>query len=192
MPALLFVAFVVMPLVELYVIVQVGQNIGVLPTIGLLLLVSVLGAWLVRREGARTWRSFRLALAENRVPARETADGALVIFGGALLLTPGFVSDVLGLLCILPPTRAALRKMVLSVAVRQFGLGRRVMSARDNLERVQRVQRVARKAGRMRAAGRRPANVRPADAPATSPDRTGPAAPTDPGGPAGPAGPAGT
>jgi UPF0716 protein FxsA len=120
MGAFLVVVFIVMPLVELYVLVQVGQAIGVLPTIGLLLVVSFLGAWLVKREGLRTWRAFRAAMAEGRVPGRETADGALVILGGALLLAPGFVTDVLGALCVLPPTRSLLRKAFLAAGTRRF------------------------------------------------------------------------
>jgi UPF0716 protein FxsA len=110
MALILLLAFVVVPIVELYVVVQVGQEIGVLPTILLVVGVSVLGAWLVKREGRRTWRAFTLALHERRVPAREVVDGALVLVGGALLLTPGFVTDVVGLLAVLPPTRAVLRK----------------------------------------------------------------------------------
>jgi UPF0716 protein FxsA len=121
--AVLVLLFVVLPLVELYVIVQVGQAIGVLPTIGLLLLVSFVGAWLVKREGVRAWRAFRLALSEGRVPTRETADGALVIVGGALLLAPGFVTDVVGALCVLPPTRAVVRRLLLRVAGGRLGLG---------------------------------------------------------------------
>ena len=122
MPLLLVVAFVVVPIVELYVIVQVGQQIGVLPTIALLVLDSVLGAWLVRREGRKTWAAFRAALASSKVPAREVADGALVVFGGALLLTPGFTTDVLGLLCVAPPSRAVLRRVLLGFFTSRLGV----------------------------------------------------------------------
>jgi UPF0716 protein FxsA len=122
MPALLFFAFVVVPIAELYVLVQVGQAIGVLPTIVLLLVDSVVGAWLLKREGRKAWTAFRRALDERRVPAREVADGALVIFGGALLLTPGFLSDVLGLLCILPPTRAGLRGVLTGLVAKRLGV----------------------------------------------------------------------
>lgn len=122
MPALLVLALVVVPLVEIYVLVQVGQVIGPLPTIALLLLMSVLGAYLLRREGAKTWRAFRAALAAGRMPAREVADGALVILGGALLLTPGFATDLFGLACVLPPTRAVLRKMVTGLVARRLGV----------------------------------------------------------------------
>jgi UPF0716 protein FxsA len=146
----LLVAFVIMPLVELYVLIQVGHVIGVLPTLGLLVLVSFLGAWLVKREGAKTWRAFRLAMQEGRVPARETADGALVIIGGALLLAPGFVTDVLGALCVLPPTRALVRRLLVAVGGRRFAV---FGLARDGTERVRTVR-----SRRMPAPDRRPAN----------------------------------
>ncbi len=118
---LLVLAFIVVPIIELYVIVQVGQAIGVLATIGLLLAVAFVGSWLVKREGMRTWRAFLTALHERRMPAREVADGALVILGGAMLLTPGFVTDALGLILIVPPTRAVLRKALTSVVARRMG-----------------------------------------------------------------------
>ncbi len=122
MGALLVLALLVVPLVEIYVLVQVGQVIGALPTIALLLLMSLLGAWLLRREGSRTWAAFRRALGTGRVPAKEVADGALVVFGGALLLTPGFATDVLGLACVLPPTRAVLRRLLTGLVARRLGV----------------------------------------------------------------------
>ena len=122
MGGLLVLALVVVPLVEIYVLVQVGQVIGALPTIALLLVMSLLGAWLLRREGARTWAAFRRALGSGRVPAKEVADGALVVFGGALLLTPGFATDVFGLACVLPPTRAVLRRLLTGVVTRRLGV----------------------------------------------------------------------
>ena len=120
MPLLLVLIFLVLPVVELYVLVQVGQLIGVPPAIALLVAVSVLGAWLVKREGVRAWRAFLAAARGGRVPAREAADGALVLFGGALLLTPGFVTDALGLALLLPPTRAVVRRALLAVTMRRF------------------------------------------------------------------------
>jgi UPF0716 protein FxsA len=165
MAALLVLLFLVMPFVELYVILKVGAAIGVLPTIGLLLLDSVLGAWLVKREGAKAWAAFRRAIEEGRVPARETADGALVILGGALLLTPGFVTDVIGLVCVLPPTRALVRRAFVGMAtsratpVRWFVVGH---SGAENVDRVQRVRsRRVPYDDTMPAAGRRPANAPP-------------------------------
>ncbi|TMM03271.1 MAG: FxsA family protein [Actinobacteria bacterium] len=136
--AVLLLLFVVVPLVELYVIIQVGQAIGAVPTIALLLADSVLGSMLMRSQGRAAWRRFQAAVAEGRTPAREVLDGVLVIFGGAFLLTPGFVTDVVGVVLLLPPTRALVRR----------GLVRRLLP------------RMA-----MTAAGRgRPRRGRPADA----------------------------
>ena len=119
---LLFLAFLVVPLVELYVLIQVGQAIGALPTVAILLADSLLGAALMRSQGRAAWRRFLSVSRSGRVPAREVVDGALVIFGGALLLTPGFVTDILGVLLLLPPTRAFVRRyLVKGVAVRMVG-----------------------------------------------------------------------
>jgi UPF0716 protein FxsA len=109
---LLVVIFVAVPIIELFVILQVGQAIGVLPTIALLVVDSVLGSILMRTQGRAAWARFNAALAERRVPAREVVDGVLIVFGGALLLTPGFVTDLLGLSLLLPPTRALLRGVI--------------------------------------------------------------------------------
>jgi UPF0716 protein FxsA len=109
---LLVLLFIVVPIVELFVIIQVGEAIGVLPTIALLIADSVLGSILMRSQGRTAWRRFNAALAEGRIPHREVLDGALVIFGGALLLTPGFVTDILGIVLLLPPTRALVRGVV--------------------------------------------------------------------------------
>ncbi|MFP5218612.1 MAG: FxsA family protein [Actinomycetes bacterium] len=114
-------ALVIVPLIEIYLLIQVGQVLGALPTVALLVLMSVIGGLLLRREGARTWRAFREALHSGRVPAREVADGALVLFGGALLLTPGFFTDALGLACVLPGSRAVLRRLLTGVVARRLG-----------------------------------------------------------------------
>lgn len=112
MPLALVLLFIAVPIAELAVIIQVGQWIGVWPTIALLLLDSILGAALLRAQGRMAWARFNLALAEGRVPAREVFDGAAVLFGGALLLTPGFITDVFGLLLLIPPTRAVVRRLL--------------------------------------------------------------------------------
>jgi len=111
-PLVLLLLFVVVPIVEIYVIVQVGQAIGVLPTIALLIVDAVIGTWLFRREGRRAWEALQQAIGQHRVPTREVADGALIVVGGALMLAPGFVTDGVGLLCVLPPTRAVLRRVL--------------------------------------------------------------------------------
>jgi UPF0716 protein FxsA len=125
MPLLVLVAlFIVVPLVELYVIIQVGQQIGALPTIAILLADSVLGSVLLRSQGRAAWRRFNQAMNAGRVPAREVLDGALVIFGGALLLTPGFITDVVGLALLVPPTRALVRRVLVRVLARRFVVAR--------------------------------------------------------------------
>jgi UPF0716 protein FxsA len=121
-PLVLLLLFVVVPIVEIYVIIQVGQAIGAVPTVLLLIADAVLGTWLFRREGRKAWRALQEAIRAGRVPAREVADGALVVVGGAFLLSPGFVTDVVGLLCVLPPTRALLRRALTGVVgVRLLG-----------------------------------------------------------------------
>ena len=112
MPLLLVLLFIVVPIVELFVIIQVGEAIGVLPTIALLIADSVLGSMLMRSQGRAAWRRFNAAIRDGRIPHREVLDGVLVIFGGALLLTPGFVTDVLGIVLLLPPSRALVRGVV--------------------------------------------------------------------------------
>lgn len=112
--------FVIVPLVEIYLIVQVGQAIGPWWTILILVLDSIAGAALLKHEGAAAWRALRDALGSYRMPARELADGALVLVGGTLLLTPGFVTDVFGFFFILPFTRPIARRALTAVITRKF------------------------------------------------------------------------
>src|SRR3954454_2875150 len=105
----LVLIFIVVPLAELYVIIQVGSAIGLVPTLVLLLLDAVLGSMLLRHQGRAAWIRFNRALAEGRLPHKEVFDGVLVIFGGALLITPGFLTDIIGLILLIPPTRALVR-----------------------------------------------------------------------------------
>ncbi|MDX6202956.1 MAG: protein FxsA [Frankiales bacterium] len=109
----LLVAFIVVPLLEIYVIVQVGQVIGAWWTVFALLAESAFGAWLVRREGAKAWRRLVGELAQGRAPTVAVADGAVILLGGVLLLTPGFLTDLLGFLCVIPVTRPLMRKALL-------------------------------------------------------------------------------
>ena len=123
LPAVLFVLFVALPIVEIYVLVRVGSVIGALPTIALVIGLSAFGAWLVRHEGLGVLQRVRTALDAGQLPARELLDGALILIGGVLLLTPGFVTDVFGLCCLLPPVRTwlirALARRALVVASRR-------------------------------------------------------------------------
>ena len=108
----MFVLLLVVPIVEIAVIVAVGRVIGGWQTFFLLLVESALGAWLMRREGSKTWQSLLVALQTGRMPSRELADAALVLIGGTLLLTPGFVTDVFGFFFVLPVTRPFARRLL--------------------------------------------------------------------------------
>jgi UPF0716 protein FxsA len=112
MPLLLVLLFIVVPIAELALLIQVGQLIGVWWTILLLVADAILGSWLLKTQSRAAWRRFNEALADGRVPHREVVDGVLVIFGGVLLLTPGFITDVFGLLFLFPPTRVLLRGLL--------------------------------------------------------------------------------
>jgi UPF0716 protein FxsA len=118
--ALLLILFIVVPIVELYVIIQIGGAIGVLPTLALLLADAVLGSLLLRHQGRGAWRRFNAALTERRFPGREVADGLMIAVGGTLLLTPGFVTDIAGLLLLIPPTRAIARRLLRGFVARRF------------------------------------------------------------------------
>lgn len=122
MVGVLLLLFLIVPLAELYVIIQVGQAFGALNTIALLILVSVAGAWLVKREGIGVWRRFQRQVSAGAVPGREIADGVMILFAGALLMTPGFLTDILGVFLLLPPVRAALRAGFLHRAARRAGV----------------------------------------------------------------------
>jgi UPF0716 protein FxsA len=128
MVPILAVAFILIPLAELAVLIAVGDWIGLVPTLVLLLVVSVTGAWLAKREGLAAWRRLQLALAQGRMPTVEVADGAMILLAGALLLTPGFLSDVIGVLLLLPPTRAMARRLAPRLYARRLRRqGRRVV-----------------------------------------------------------------
>lgn len=118
--AIIVALFIVVPIVELYVIIQIGSWIGVVPTIALLLADALLGSLLLRHQGRGAWRRFNAALAERRFPGREVADGLLIAIGGTLLLTPGFVTDIVGLIFLIPPTRAIVRRLMRGFVGRRF------------------------------------------------------------------------
>lgn len=115
----LVLLFIVVPILELYVIIQVGGLIGVWPTLALLLLDAILGSMLLRHQGRGAWRRFNEALAQGRFPGKEVVDGLLIVIGGTLLLAPGFITDIVGLLFLIPPTRALVRAVL-----KRFTIGR--------------------------------------------------------------------
>jgi len=118
--ALLVALFIVVPIVELWVIIEIGSLIGVWPTIALLLADALLGSLLLRHQGRGAWRRFNEAIAERRFPGREVADGLLIAIGGTLLLTPGFLTDVVGAIFLIPPTRAIVRRLMRGYVGRRF------------------------------------------------------------------------
>jgi UPF0716 protein FxsA len=119
---LLILLFIVVPIAELYVILKVGDLIGILPTIALLVADSLLGSWLLKSQGRTVWRRFQETMQAGRIPHREVIDGVFVIFGGAFLITPGFLTDIVGVLLLLPPTRAVFRRMLIRRGGRMFGI----------------------------------------------------------------------
>lgn len=120
LPLLLVLAFLAMPVLEIYVIIQVGSAIGAWPTVALLVAESLLGGWIVRREGRRAWRTLQDTLRRGVMPDRELADAALVLAGGVLLLTPGFVTDLFGFAFVLPFTRPLVRRALSRYAARRM------------------------------------------------------------------------
>jgi UPF0716 protein FxsA len=114
--------FVLVPIAEIYLLIQLGQVVGPWWTILILVADGVLGSWLVKHEGARAWLALNEALSSGRMPSRELADGALVLVGGTLLITPGFISDAAGLFCILPLTRPLARRALTRVIARRLGV----------------------------------------------------------------------
>ncbi|NLT30434.1 MAG: FxsA family protein [Propionibacterium sp.] len=124
MRALIPVVLVAVPLAEVLTLVLVGRWIGVLATVVVVLATSLLGLFLVLREGTKAWRSLMAALREGRMPSRELLDGSLVVLGALLLLVPGLLSDVLGLVLLIPPTRGLVRRVIGASMERQVSRGR--------------------------------------------------------------------
>lgn len=109
----LFLVFVIAPIVELFVLIKTGQAIGALNTIGLLIVIALVGSALVKHEGTKVWNRFVTQVQAGQTPTKEIADGVCVLLAGALLIAPGFVSDVLALLLLFPPTRAVFRRFLM-------------------------------------------------------------------------------
>lgn len=111
---IILLLFLVVPIIELYLVIQVGSSIGVMPTVALLIAVSITGAWLLRHQGLSVLSRIQAKLARGEMPGRELVDGLLIVFAGALMLTPGFMTDAFGLLLMLPPSRAILRTVLMA------------------------------------------------------------------------------
>ena len=114
MPALILFAFIAIPVAEIAVLVEVGGAIGVWPTLGAVVATALFGTWMLRLQGLSALARAQASLTRGAFPAREVFDGLCLVFAGALLLTPGFLTDAAGLLLTAPPVRAVLRRRVLA------------------------------------------------------------------------------
>ncbi len=110
---ILFLAVLIIPFVEIYVLLQVGGIIGAFPTIFLVVFTAALGAWLLRRQGFATWQRFQANLAQGVIPAYEMIEGPILLVGGALLLTPGFFTDMVGFACLIPALRRRIAQYII-------------------------------------------------------------------------------
>ena len=118
-----FLLFLFIPFVEIYLLLKIGAIIGALPTIFLVVFTAILGAWLLRRQGLSTWQRFQTNLAKGALPAYEMIEGPILLVGGALLLTPGFFTDVLGFACLVPSLRRKFARYLIENHVFQVGDG---------------------------------------------------------------------
>lgn len=123
----LFILFLIVPVIEIYLLIKVGSLIGAVPTVAVLLLISLAGAWLVRHQGFHILRRIQAELAQGRLPAAELLDGALVLVGGVLLLTPGFFTDLLGLFFLIPVTRLFIKQSLGLWLQRRLSRGQFIM-----------------------------------------------------------------
>jgi UPF0716 protein FxsA len=110
---ILFAFFLIVPFIEITVLMQVGSIIGVFPTIFMVVFTAVLGAWMLRRQGFATWQRFQSNLQQGQIPAYEMIEGPILLVGGALLLTPGFFTDILGFACLIPSLRRKIAQYVI-------------------------------------------------------------------------------
>ncbi len=110
---ILFLIVLIVPFAEIYLLLEVGSIIGAFPTIVLVVFTAVLGSWLLRQQGFATFRRFQESLARGEIPAYEMIEGPLILLGGALLLTPGFITDIMGLACLIPSLRKKIAQHII-------------------------------------------------------------------------------
>jgi len=134
---LLFLVVLIVPFMEIYLLLQVGGVIGALPTILLVVSTAMLGAFLLKQQGLATFQSFQASLAQGEVPAYEMIEGPIILLGGALLLTPGFLTDMLGIACLIPSLRRNIAQYILEnhlIQAVNSGLRKGKSAERDVLE----------------------------------------------------------
>ena len=152
----LLAAFILLPLIELYLLLQVAQVTSVGMTILLVILTGVIGSYLARREGAMAWFRSHSAVADGRMPSREIQDGLMIVFAGALLLTPGLLTDLLGFTLLTPVGREWIRRAVVNRYLRRFDI--RVTTSDLQPDPLHRVHRDAAKTIDAEAVRRRPSS----------------------------------
>ena len=120
----LLIAFIAVPLIEIALFIQVGGWLGLWPTLGIVVVTAIIGSWLVRSQGARELQNLRSSFSDMRDPTEPLANGAMILFSGALLLTPGFFTDIVGFSLLIPPVRAAVYRYARSrINVQSFQMG---------------------------------------------------------------------
>ena len=119
---LVFLVFLIVPFIEIYLLLQIGGIVGVFPTILLVVSTAIIGAGLLRQQGLATWQRFQDNLQKGEIPAYEMVEGPILLVGGALLLTPGFFTDVIGFACLIPPARKRIAQYIIEKRLVQAGV----------------------------------------------------------------------
>ena len=119
---LVFLVFLIVPFIEIYLLLQIGGIVGVFPTIALVVLTAIIGASLLRQQGMATWQRFQDNLQKGEIPAYEMVEGPILLVGGALLLTPGFFTDVIGFACLIPPARKKIAQYIIEKRLVKAGV----------------------------------------------------------------------
>jgi UPF0716 protein FxsA len=119
---LVFLAFIIIPFIEIYLLLQIGGIVGVFPTIALVVTTAIIGASMLRQQGLATLQRFQENLQRGEIPAYEMIEGPILLVGGALLLTPGFFTDVIGFACLIPSVRKKITKYIIEKRLVQAGV----------------------------------------------------------------------
>ncbi len=130
----LFLVVLIIPFAEIYLLLQVGSVIGAFPTIFLVVFTAALGAWLLKQQGFATFQRFQENLAQGLIPAYEMIEGPIILLGGLLLLTPGFITDILGFVCLVSPLRKKIAQYVIeNRLIQESGAFKQQKAAENNV-----------------------------------------------------------
>jgi UPF0716 protein FxsA len=131
----LLLLFILVPAAELFLLIELGRLIGTLPTLGIIIFTGVLGAYLARRQGLEVLRQMRAEMAAGQLPAGSIADGVIILLAGAVLMTPGVLTDTLGFLCLIPVTRRIIKQALWRRVEHAIRAGRIHVSTYGNMGR---------------------------------------------------------